>query len=50
MGKCLAKRKAYEIIDRHYFFNALQLYRLGGRLVSGVKSFYVNSRTCVSVK
>ena len=30
--------------------NVLQLYGVDGRLLSGMKSFYVNSITCVGVQ
>ena len=42
--------KACDRIDRDGMWNVLQLYGLGGRLITGVKSFYVNSRVCLSGK
>ncbi len=41
--------KAYERTDREGLWTVLRLYGLGGRLLKGVKSFYVNSRACVRV-
>ncbi len=41
--------KAYDRIDRECLWTVLQLYGLGGRLLKGVKSFYMNSRACVRV-
>ncbi len=32
---------------REGLWTVLRLYGLGGRLLKGVKSFYVNSRACV---
>ena len=41
--------KAYDRIDREGLWTVLRLYGIGGRLLKGVKSFYVNSRACVRV-
>ncbi len=41
--------KAYNRIDRKGLWTVLRLYGLGGRLLKGVKSFYMNSRECVRV-
>ena len=41
--------KAYDRIDREGLWAVLRMYGLGGRLLQGVKSFYVNSRSCVRV-
>ncbi len=41
--------KAYDRIDREGLWTVLRLYRLGGRLLKTVRSFYVNSRACVRV-
>ena len=41
--------KAYDRIDREALWVVLQGYGVGGRLLDGVKSFYVNSRACVRV-
>ncbi len=39
--------KAYERSDREGLWTVPRLYGLGGRLLKGGKSFYVNSRACV---
>jgi len=41
--------KAYDRINREGLWNVLRVYGLAGRLLKGVKCFYVNSRTCVRV-
>ncbi len=41
--------KALDRIDREGLWTVLRLYGLGGRLLKGVKSFYVNSKACVRV-
>ncbi len=41
--------KAYDRIDMEGLWTVLKLYGVGGRLLKGVKSFYVNSRACVRV-
>ena len=38
--------KAY---DRDAMWNVLRLYGIGGRLLQGVKSFYVGSKACIRV-
>ena len=37
----------YNIIDSKGFWNVLRLYGIGDRLLTDIKSFYVNSRACV---
>ena len=41
--------KAYDRVDRDAMWNVLRLYEIGGRLLRGVKSFYVGSKACVRV-
>ena len=41
--------KAYDRVDRDAMWNVLRLYRIGGRLLRGVKSLYVGSKACVRV-
>ena len=41
--------KAYDRIDREGLWDVLKVYGIGGRLLEGVKSFYVNSKACVRV-
>ena len=36
-------------VDRDVMCNVLRLYGIGGRLLRGVKSFYVGSKACVRV-
>ncbi len=38
--------KAYDKTDREGLWIVLKLYRLGGRLLKGVRGFYENSRVC----
>ena len=42
--------KAYDRVDRDAMWNVLRLYGIGGRLLQGVKSLYVSSKTCVRVE
>ena len=41
--------KAYDRVDRGALWRMLSLYGIGGKLLSAVKSFYVDSRACVRV-
>ena len=41
--------KAYDRVDRGALWRTLSLYGIGGKLLSAVKSFYVDSRACVRV-
>ena len=41
--------KEYDRTDRDAMWNVLRLYGIGGRLLLGVKSFYVGSKACVRV-
>ena len=41
--------KAYDRIDREDLWTVMRMYGIGGRLLEGVKSFYMNSRACVRV-
>ena len=41
--------KAYDRVDRGALWRMLSLYGVGGKLLSAVKSFYVDSRACVRV-
>ena len=41
--------KAYDTIDRHSMWQMLRVYRVGGKLLKAVQSFYVDSRACVWV-
>ncbi len=41
--------EAHNRIDREGLWTFLRPYGLGGRLLKGVKSFYVNSRACIRV-
>ena len=45
----LDPEKAYDRVDRDAMWNVLRLYGIGGRLLRGVKSFYVSSKACVRV-
>ena len=39
--------KAYDTIDRHFMWQMLRLYGVGGQLLKAVQSFYIDSRACV---
>ena len=41
--------KAYDRVDREAMWKVLELYGVGGRLLSAVKSMYADSRACVRV-
>ena len=41
--------KAYDRVDREAMWRMLSMYGIGGKLLSAVKSFYVDSRACVRV-
>ena len=41
--------KVYETIDRHGMWQMLGVYRVVGKLLKAVQSFYVDSRACVRV-
>ena len=41
--------KAYDRIDRNAMWKMLSMYGVGGKLLTAVKSFYVDSRACVRV-
>ena len=41
--------KAYDRVDRDALWRVLRLYGIGGKLLEGVKSLYVNSSACVRV-
>ena len=39
--------KAFDAIDRHGVWLMLRVYRVGGKLMTAVQSFYIDSRACV---
>src|SRR5215469_9078715 len=41
--------KAYDRIDRVALWTVMRKYGVNGRLLTALKSFYVNSRSCVKV-
>ena len=41
--------KAYDRVDRTALWNVLGFYGVGGKLLTAIKSFYVNSRACVRI-
>ena len=41
--------KAYDTIDRHGMWQMLRVYGVGGKLLTAVQSFYVDSRARVRV-
>ena len=42
--------KACDRVDREALWRMLTMYGIGGKLLSAVKRFYVDSRACVSGK
>ena len=43
-------KKAYDRVHREVFWQVLRLYDVGGKLLNGIKSMYVNSLACLRVK
>ena len=43
-------KKAYDRVDREAPCQMPRMYDVGGKLLSGIKSIYVNSLACVRVK
>ena len=41
--------KAYDTIDRHGMWHKQRVYRVGGKLLKAVQSFYIDSMACVRV-
>ena len=41
--------EAYDTIDQHGMWQMLKVYRVGGKLLKAVQSFYVDNRACVRV-
>ena len=42
--------EAYDRVNREDLWQVLKIYDVGGKLLSGIKSMYVNSLACVKVK
>ena len=42
--------KAYDWVNREALWQVLRMYDVGGKLLNGIKSMYVNSLACVRVK
>ena len=42
--------KAYDWVNREALWEVLRMYDVGGKLLNGIKSMYVNSLACVGVK
>ena len=42
--------KAYDRVNREALWQVLRMYHVGGRLLTGIKSVYINSVACVRVK
>ena len=42
--------KAYDRVNREALCQVLRMYDVGGKLLNGIKSVYVNSLACVRVK
>ena len=39
--------KAYDRVNREALWQVLKMYDVGGKLLSGIKSMYVDSSACV---
>ena len=42
--------KAYDAVNRKALWQVLRIYDVGGKLLSGIKSRYVDSSACIRVK
>ena len=42
--------KAFHRVNREAVWEVLRIYNVGGKLLSGIKSMYVNSVDCVRLK
>ena len=42
--------KIYDRVNREAIWQVLRMYDVGGKLLNGIKSMYVNSLACVRVK
>ena len=42
--------KAYDRVNREALWQVLRVYDVGGKLLNGIKSMYVNSLACVRIK
>ena len=46
----MAREKAYARVNSGALWQVLRTYDVGGKLLNGIKSVYVNSEACVRVK
>ena len=46
----MGPEKAYDRVNREALWQVLRMYDVGGKLLNGTKSMYVNSLACVRVK
>ena len=42
--------KAYDSVNRNSLWEELRMYDVGGKLLNGIKSMYVNSVACIRIK
>ena len=42
--------KAYKRVNKEALWQVLRMYDVGGKLLSGIKSMYVDSLACVKLK
>lgn len=42
--------KPYDMVDLKAMWNVLKVYRVNGKLLDGVKTFYNDASACVKVK
>ena len=42
--------KAYDRVNRKALWHMLRMYDVGGKMLSGIKTMYVDSLACVNVK
>ena len=43
-------KRAYDRVNREALWKVLRMYGVGGKLLDGIKSMYVNNLACVRVK
>ena len=42
--------KEYDMVNREALWQVLRMYDVGGKLLKGIRSMYINSLACVRVK
>ena len=47
---CFIDPDVYYMVNREALWQVLRMYDVGGKLLNGIKSIYVNSLICIRVK